>query len=264
LEVAKALAFSNFTSIDKLTRTFDEKVNELYKKLTSSSSGGGAGSGGGGGGGSGTVYTNENSGSKENINKPETQNPEVQNSEAFIDLQDALWAKESINEFAKRGIVNGVDGLSFMPNKTITREEFVKVMVMALGLDNTVIKNENPFNDVSQSQWYYKYIAISNQLGIVNGKTDKGFGVGENLTRQDLATICYRAAKSLGIKLPNANSEYVFNDDNQIYDYAKEAVYSLEQAGIIAGLGDNTFAPNNFATRAQAVKIMYMITEYSK
>jgi len=56
----------------------------------------------------------------------------------------------------------------------------------------------------------------------------------------------------------------MFSDYNQINDYAKKPIEDLWKAGIINGVGNNEFAPENTSSRAQAVKIIYMIREYSK
>lgn len=66
-----------------------------------------------------------------------------------------------------------------------------------------------------------------------------------------------RAAKATS-KVPEAVVEAAnFADSGSIADYAKEAVDTLQRAGIINGMTDTTFAPNGNATRAQAAKILY-------
>ena len=47
-----------------------------------------------------------------------------------------------------------------------------------------------------------------------------------------------------------------FADDDQIADYAREAVYAMRALGIINGNPDGTFCPNDTATRAQAAKML--------
>ena len=48
-----------------------------------------------------------------------------------------------------------------------------------------------------------------------------------------------------------------FTDADSIAEYAAEAVDTLQQAGIINGMEDGSFAPAATATRAQAAKILY-------
>lgn len=49
-----------------------------------------------------------------------------------------------------------------------------------------------------------------------------------------------------------------FNDENEIDEYAKEAVAALSKAKIINGDNGN-FRPKSYATRAEAAKIVYEI-----
>ena len=73
-----------------------------------------------------------------------------------------------------------------------------------------------------------------------------------------MATICYRALTSLGIET-DASGAVTFADAANISDYAKDAVAVLSSLGIINGKGNNQFAPNDFATRAEAAKVVHML-----
>lgn len=169
----------------------------------------------------------------------------------FDDINEATWAKEYIEKLAAAGYVNGKDGKNFRPNDYITREEFVKILVSALGLKADA--SETIFNDVPANAWYAGYVNVAYKNGIVNGNGAGGFGTGGNITRQDLATMVYRAAK-MKANVPDDK----FADDGEIAEYAKEAVYALNSAGVLNGKGDNKFAPKALATRAEASKIIYL------
>lgn len=169
----------------------------------------------------------------------------------FDDINEATWAKEYIEKLAAAGYVNGKDGKNFRPNDYITREEFVKILVFALGLKADA--SETTFNDVPANAWYAGYVNVAYKNGIVNGNGAGGFGTGGNITRQDLATMVYRASK-MKSNVPASK----FADDGEIAEYAKEAVYTLNSAGVLNGKGDNKFAPKALATRAEASKIIYL------
>ena len=68
--------------------------------------------------------------------------------------------------------------------------------------------------------------------------------------------MLYNLLKSNNVQLIKAQTE-AFADDEQISDYAKEAVYALAGAGIINGVGDNHFQPQGNATRAQSAKVIF-------
>lgn len=89
--------------------------------------------------------------------------------------------------------------------------------------------------------------------GTVRGISEDLFGTGKSITRADMAVMAYRAA---GLSKADGKT---FADDGEIPDYAKEAVYTLNAAGIISGTGDNKFSPAASANRAEAAKIIYML-----
>ena len=64
--------------------------------------------------------------------------------------------------------------------------------------------------------------------------------------------------------LSEKNGEMTFADESKIAGYAKEAVKSMQKAGVINGVvtekGTN-FNPANNATRAEAAKMIYQIVK---
>lgn len=183
-------------------------------------------------------------------------NPPTPIAKTFTDIDNYEWAMTGILALADRGIINGVSEDRFDPSRNITREEFVKILVGALGLSDYAYQG-NRFSDASAGDWFTKYINIAAELGIVQGIGDGKFGVGANITRQDMAVMLYNA-----LKYRNANVEtdqFRFQDDGEIASYAKEAVSALHHMGAINGMTETTFAPTGFATRAQAAKIVYSV-----
>lgn len=176
----------------------------------------------------------------------------------FDDLDGVKWAFDAINDLAKKGVIAGRAERQFAPMDNIKREEFVKMIVNAFGFTANDA-DEISFNDVSDDAWYYNDIKIAYSLGIINGIDEKHFGAGNLITRQDMATILYRAAEKMGKVFSEEFS--LFSDDANMAEYAKKAVYALKNAGVISGTGDNTFEPNASATRAQAAKMIFEIMQ---
>ena len=54
-----------------------------------------------------------------------------------------------------------------------------------------------------------------------------------------------------------------FFDESLMSDYAKTPVKTMYNAGYINGMSEGYFEPGSNATRAQAVKLMYALTERS-
>ena len=201
----------------------------------------------GGGGGTPTKITSD-------VVPPK---PVVTADDVFTDMANHGWAKEAVLYLAKRNIINGVSDGKFEPAGLVTREQFAKMAVLASG-----IYNENAsadFEDVDMTSWYAVYVASAKKKGLIDGISETEFGVGRNITRQDMAVIIYRAL---------TESKYTFTSDRKDFadmenaaDYATEAIAVLGAEGIINGYDDNTFKPTQFVTRAEAAVLIKALEE---
>lgn len=217
----------------------------------SQTSGGGKSSGSGGGGGGGaSVFAP----TKPVENKPDTKDDE----KTFYDLDGFEWAKAYIQTLNSKGIINGFGDGTFRPGDKVTREEFVKMLVVALNLKGDI---KLGFNDVDSTHWAYEYIKKAVSAGVVNGISDTEFGINTAISRQDMAVMAYRAAKKVG-KLNNIEPDKNnFSDESDIADYAKDAIAYMKSAGIINGVGENMFNPLGTATRAETAVVISKIID---
>lgn len=206
----------------------------------SSSSGGGGGSSWGGSTGGVTIGAGA---------VPDT--TPTAPTEKFKDMQSAQWAKTAVYYLCDKGIVSGKTADTFEPNANITRAEFAKLIVMASG--KAFETNENAFSDINENDWFFKYVNGAYKLGIVKGNDEGSFNPNDLITRQDMAVMIYRL---MGKADENADSS-VFSDYESISEYARSAVFALVNDGIINGMGNGTFNPLGFATRAQAAQMLY-------
>lgn len=251
-EYAKYLGTSDKTQTNK-NLVANLKNNEVYtvsdflKQLGASVviSDSGSGSGGSGGGGSSSGSGVSFGGAVPSVDAPAL---------ALRDIDDVVWAKTAISELHTKGIVSGDENGYFNPNNSVTREQFIKMIVTAMNLVDENAKCG--FDDVLPGAWYYKYIASAYNAGIVNGISESEFGVGAEITRQDMAVMCFNAAKKYDL-LSSYDAEFNFADSTDIAEYAREAVGVLVNNGIINGIGDNMFAPRQTASRAQSAVIIY-------
>ena len=173
---------------------------------------------------------------------------------SFNDINDVQWAQEAIIMLANKGIISGRSEGIFAPNDNITRAEYCRILVGAIGKSNDSANVE--FADVPTEAWFYHDVAVASSLGIVSGYGDGNFGPYDQITRQDMALMTYKAAQVMNEDL-SAKRTLSFADAGQIADYAKTAVQTLADASIINGVSDTEFAPVANATRAQAAKILY-------
>ena len=236
-----------------------EALNALISVYAAEEAAGGSNSGltGGGGGGGGAapgVSTGGTAVIPDKIKDTEILNQNDKNQEntykyKFDDIASVDWAVEAIEYLYTKGVVNGKADRVFDPNGTVTREEIVKMISIAVGL---VEEADVEFADVESSSWAKPFIAKAVKAGIISGIGDNMFGFGQAVTRQDIATMLYRVIGTQ--EVVNFGS---FADGTSIADYAKEAVGVLADKKIINGFEDNTFRPTDSCTRAQAAVIIY-------
>lgn len=243
--VWSSLSGEDYDSFEDLADGFYD-LNENPPKTTT---------GGGGKGGNGKGSVSSYSGNIYDMTNNSTSATPI-NKEIFDDLGEASWAKDAIVYLAEQQIVGGVGNNKFAPNANVTREQFAKIVVGAFTTDAE--SKTTAFADVDSNSWYAPFIEKAYSAGIVNGISTDMFGVGKNITRQDMCVMIYRAATASGMEI-KASDYAEFADDSSISDYAKEAVYSLRECGAVNGITDTEFAPNENATRAQAAKIIYYL-----
>ncbi|MEG2380850.1 MAG: S-layer homology domain-containing protein [Oscillospiraceae bacterium] len=263
-EVYLLLSGKTYKDVKALKDAFDVAVQKRYNIENATHDSGGSGGGGSGGGGNsggssaGGIYK-----------KPEptptpsptpTPTPTAK-PEEFSDLDTVLWAKDSIYRLHKKGIVEGKMENLFAPLDNVTREEFVKMMIVAFSVPITDSDNTNKFEDVKSNEWYTPYVVTATNKGMINGSDDKRFGIGEDITREDICTIIYRL---LGDKLNNMETIEVadnFVDRDEFSIYAIESIDSLSQHNIVLGMEDGSFKPKHYATRAEVAVIIDRLLE---
>ncbi len=191
------------------------------------------------------------------LNKPGTYTIKKSETSYFDDVSG--WGKEYVDALYERNIISGRGERVFSPYDNITREEFVKLIVELFSLKGDF---GNSFTDVSEDKWYYEYVSAAKHYKIVDGYTDGTFGAGLNITRQDMCKILYSVMEKAGIKVPQSSGITLeFADRQDIRDYAYPSVMALKKAKIVSGDDKGRFNPNNFATRQEASKLIYMILE---
>lgn len=177
---------------------------------------------------------------------------------AFRDVPASHWANLSVETLAARGIVKGVASGVFDPNRAITRAEFVQLLVSTFDLmDETASAN---FKDVPRNAWYYGAVASAVKSGIASGLSSQRFAPNEPITREQMAVMAYRAALAAGVIDSSLQANSIsFKDASAISSYAKQAVGMMQTAGVIDGMGSNTYAPKASTTRAQAASVIFKL-----
>ncbi len=109
----------------------------------------------------------------------------------------------------------------------------------------------NPFSDVSESDWYYDAVRFVHERDLMNGYSDGRFGPNAPLSRAQLAQILFNKEGR-----PGVNYLLDFSDVAGEAWYT-EAVRWAASQGIVGGYGNSTFGPNDPITREQLAVMLW-------
>ena len=123
-------------------------------------------------------------------------------------------------------------------------------------MTGTVIEaGDNPFADTDDIN-AIKAAAI----GVTTGTTATTFSPGNNLTREQAATMLARLAGAIGQPMPE--SEPTFGDNANISTWALDSVGQVQAAEIMGGTGNNMFSPISPYTREQSIITIMRLFDY--
>lgn len=178
------------------------------------------------------------------------------NDVKFKDVKASEWYYAAISNMAARKVVSGVELESFKPAQTVTRGEFMVMLMKAYGFEPSASKQDN-FSDAGNT-YYTAYLALAKELGITNGVGNNLFAPSKKLTKQEMLTMLYNTLKVMD-KLPENQTQengMSFKDKDQVSDFAKEAIERLAIGGFVKGNGGN-INPKAYASRAESVQMFY-------
>ena len=178
---------------------------------------------------------------------------------AFTDVNNH-WAKDNMLFVVSRGLLSGTSATTFSPNTGMTRGMFVTALGRLAGVDPTDYQASR-FTDVKEDAYYAPYVNWAAKTGVVSGTTDTAFAPDTNINREQMAVIMKNYAAKLGYTIPKTLEVVNFADSAGISSWAKEAVKSMQQAGILAGKTNNCFDPAGTATRAEVAAVLRRFVE---
>ena len=182
----------------------------------------------------------------------------------FPDVPHTLWSYEAIKFAVDKGYFSGYKNGNFGPSDSITRQDFVVVLARIAGVDLSEYAGRTNFPDVKAGDYYEKAVKWASTNGIVNGYKNGNFGVGDQITREQMVTILYNYARKMGydtsVSADAAGKLNAFGDAHKITGYARPAVIWALDKGVIEGMNATKLSPENNATRGQVAKVLMNIS----
>ncbi|MEF3309237.1 S-layer homology domain-containing protein [Paenibacillus sp. GYB004] len=181
----------------------------------------------------------------------------------FADLE-GHWAQADIELLASKLIVKGAAADQYIPDQQITRAEFAALLVRSLGIAQP-LRGETTFEDVQRSDWFSGAVTAAVDKGLVTGVENNRFAPNEPVTREQMALMISRALKMTGQPegvSANTDPLSAFADREAVSIWAQAAVTDVLRAGLMNGVGEDTFAPADSASRAQVAVIVKRMLQY--
>ncbi len=177
----------------------------------------------------------------------------------FTDIANH-WAKDNILFAVSRGLLSGTSETTFSPDDAMTKGMFIAALGRLAGVDPAGYQT-GTFTDVKADADYAPYVNWAVSKGIVDGTSDTTFSPDSSITREQMAVIMKNYAAKLGYAVPKTLEAATFADNENISSWAKKAVKSMQQAGVLAGKTNNRFDPKGTATRAEVAAVLRRFVE---
>jgi hypothetical protein len=177
----------------------------------------------------------------------------------FTDVKEDDWFYEAVKYVVQKGLFAGTSETTFEPNLAMTRGMLVTVLYRLEG--TPAVTGSSTFADVAPGQYYTSAVIWATQNGIVSGYGNGYFGTNDIVSREQMATILFRYAKSKDYDTSLVKDIGGFTDSGQVASYAKRALQWAYANGIIGGTSETTLSPKGSATRSQVATILMRFDE---
>jgi hypothetical protein len=188
----------------------------------------------------------------------------------FTDLGNHEWARSAVNALAQKQIINGMSNNQFAPSGSLTRGQFAKIMVLAMGHSATTTANN--FSDVAASAWYAPYVAKAAESGLMQG-AGGAFRPEDSVSKEEMVAVVVRAMgnRSTAEALDGSGlTDYGYGALTNVSTWARGYLEQAEKDGLIEhghmatmSNGKYSFAGKSPATRAEAAVIVYNMIQKS-
>ncbi|OFW60302.1 MAG: hypothetical protein A2133_10085 [Actinobacteria bacterium RBG_16_64_13] len=185
----------------------------------------------------------------------------------YSDVSTSYRYFAAIYQLEKRGIISGFSNGTFRPSSLVTRQQFAKMIIKALGVP--VSGSEVcPFTDVvdqvgTDPLYPSKYVAVGAIRGIIQGKTATLFAPNDNVTRYQAITMVIRAIDNIDrglLKTPHPGYQATW-DPSLSATHGQNARLA-EFNGLLAELPLSQLNPAGAMTRGEVAQLLWNLVKF--
>ncbi len=179
--------------------------------------------------------------------------PALQSTVSFPDVKSTDWYYDAVQYCAQKGFITGYKNGKFGPGDPLQRQDFV-VIIARVAQANLASATSCSLKDVAMDSYYGPSVAWCVNNDIIHGYDNGKFGVGDKITREQVATILWRYN---GMPNPGDPDSILasFPDAGKVSDFAKEAMAWAVKNEVITGK-NGKLDPTATASRAEIATII--------
>lgn len=177
---------------------------------------------------------------------------------AYTDIADDYWAKDIIERFSNNEIIKGYPDGTFRPEDTLTRAEFITMLVKITKMESN--EGNKPYH-IDDNHWAKEVIDIAQANGVIEEGDYSTFNPDVAIRRYEICRMIANSFSNIKDSYKNNSYRSSFSD---IKDESKEInsiLAILQELDLLNGYSDNTARINNTCERAEAVAFLNNILE---
>ncbi len=179
----------------------------------------------------------------------------------YTDIKEKYWASKAIIFLTKKGIIKGYPDNTFRPDETVTRAEFVTMLVKLLNM-NSSTEAKLPYSDMSKKHWAYKNIKISNDAGLIKGYPDGTFKPENTVKKAEVMSIISKIS-NINYNLSNKEVNAVLNsyfDKDYIPKWAVLSTAKALKENLVSNHAFSEFVlADKNSTRSEVASMLYNV-----
>jgi len=175
------------------------------------------------------------------------------------DVDSAYWANAEINEMVAKEVMLLDADNKFNPEASVSRGDFVSMLVKVLGHKNLDVVVENPYTDINPATENFNAIMKSEELGLVYGYPDKTFKPENKMIKAEVTSVMSHITKNV-----EADDDVLedFTDTDKIPEWAKAPYQKAVKLGLYVNYPDSLqFEPAREITRAETAVLLAKLSK---
>ena len=174
----------------------------------------------------------------------------------FTDLPEDHWAIQYITDLTEKKVVNGYPDGTFNPEGTISRGEFLKLVIAAsMPKDIPIVVMPSALD-----HWAGQYLHLAITYGVVSPSAITLENIDLPITRREMAAMITKADVRMRGVPKNTEKSITFTDFSKFDASELDLLTHATSQEYLNGYPDGSFGPDNEMTRAEAATVVYRFT----